>query len=135
METSCAMAETTGYRAAAGVSVFRYEYQAILPNISPIPQLRAYHTSEIPLVFGTYNTSANATSIPSTSTGIALSKTMQRTWVAFPQDPQNALPSQGWPVYDPSGLTIATLGNYQNLTGWSFTESEVIDALCSNVTF
>ncbi|KAJ3766439.1 hypothetical protein FB446DRAFT_794105 [Lentinula raphanica] len=83
METSCAMVETTGYRAAAGVSVFRYEYQAIFPNISPIPQLRAYHTSEIPLVFGTYNTSANATSIPSTSTGIALSKTMQRTWVAF----------------------------------------------------
>ncbi|KAJ3835682.1 hypothetical protein F5878DRAFT_644143 [Lentinula raphanica] len=118
METSCAMAETTGYRAAAGVSVFRYEYQAILPNISPIPQLRAYHTSEIPLVFGTYNTSANATSIPSTSTGIALSKQCN-----------------GWPVYYPSGLTIATLGNYQNLTGWSFTESEVVDALCSNVTF
>ncbi|KAJ3723843.1 hypothetical protein C8R42DRAFT_663774 [Lentinula raphanica] len=99
-----------------------------------IPQLRAYHTSEIPLVFGTYNTSANVTSIPSTSTGIALSKTMQRTWLAFAQDPQNALPSQGWPVYYPSG-TIATLGNYQNLTGWLFTESEVIDALCSNVTF
>ncbi|KAJ3760474.1 hypothetical protein EV360DRAFT_81170 [Lentinula raphanica] len=35
METLCAMAETTGYRAAAGVSVFRYEYQAIFPHIYP----------------------------------------------------------------------------------------------------
>ncbi|KIK65951.1 hypothetical protein GYMLUDRAFT_239625 [Collybiopsis luxurians FD-317 M1] len=135
MQTSCPSAETAAYRVAAGGTVFRYEYQAIFPNISPIPQLRAYHTSEIPLVFGTYNTSANATSIPSTSIEIALSQVMQRVWVSFAQDPKNGLPSIGWPVYDPEDASIATLGNYQNNTGWSFTQSRIIDALCSNITF
>ncbi|KAE9401825.1 alpha/beta-hydrolase [Gymnopus androsaceus JB14] len=129
MNTSCPTAETTAFRAAAGSTVFRYEYQAIFPNMSPFPQLRAYHTSEIPLVFGTYNVSRESLAttqtgipVPSTNTEIALSKAMQRAWVAFAQDPQNGLPSIGWPVYNTSASspTIATLGNYLNATGWSF---------------
>ncbi|KIK65952.1 hypothetical protein GYMLUDRAFT_239626 [Collybiopsis luxurians FD-317 M1] len=93
--------ETAAYRVAAGGTVFRYEYQAIFPNLSPVPQLRAYHTSEIPLIFGTYNLGTDATSIPSTATDIALSQTVQRTWVSIAQNPENGLTSLGWPKYEP----------------------------------
>ncbi|KAE9396539.1 alpha/beta-hydrolase [Gymnopus androsaceus JB14] len=143
LETTCPIAETTASRSAAGTTVFRYEYQAIFPNMSPFPQLRSYHTSEIPMVFGTYNLSSDSAFVietgiqaPSTSTEIALSKTLQSAWVAFAQDPQNGLPSLGWPVYNASAnsSTIATLGNYLNATGWSFTESAVIDALCPEIS-
>ncbi|KAF9077249.1 carboxylesterase [Rhodocollybia butyracea] len=136
MGTTCATAEGTNLRAAANSSVFRYEYQAIFPNISPFPQLRAYHTSEIPLLFGTYNLSTESTHIPSTPIEIALSKSIQQLWVAFARDPANALPLLGWPAYNGSGQgIIAALGNSQNQTGWTFTESAVIDALCPKITF
>ncbi|KAJ3825336.1 carboxylesterase [Lentinula raphanica] len=134
LQSLCPASESIGYRAAAGVSIFRYEYQAIFPNISPMPPLRAYHTSEIPMVFGTYNISVNATNLPSTPIEIALSKIMQHVWVAFARDPQNALPSMGWPAYDSNTQTIAALGNYQNRTGWTFTHSNVTDVLCPNLT-
>ncbi|KAE9396541.1 hypothetical protein BT96DRAFT_941650 [Gymnopus androsaceus JB14] len=87
--------------------------------MSPFPQLRSYHTSEVPMVFGTYNPSSesafvieNGIQAPSTSTETALLKTLQSAWVAFAQDPQNGLPS----------------------LGWSFTESAVIDALCPEIS-
>lgn len=103
--------------------------------MSPIPQLRAYHASEIPLVFGTYN-ATTTTNVPPSSVEIALSKTMQQAWVAFARNPANGLLSMGWPAYNGSEQAIiATLGNYKNQTGWAFTESLVTDALCPNITF
>ena len=73
---------------------------------------------------------------PSTTTEIALSKTLQGAWVAFAQDPHNGLLSLGWPVYDKNSTSpmIATLGNFLNATGWSFTESAVVDALCADLS-
>lgn len=73
---------------------------------------------------------------PSTPTEIALSRTVQDAWVAFAQDPEEGLLSLGWPVYDTNSTssTIATLGNFLNATGWSFTGSVVIDALCPDLS-
>ncbi|KAF5385607.1 hypothetical protein D9757_006786 [Collybiopsis confluens] len=135
MQTSCPVAETAAYRIAAGGIVFRYEYQAVFPNLSPIPQLRAYHTSEIPLVFGTYNHST--LSSPSTENEIILSETIQRAWVLFARDPKGGLLREmGWPGYDLQRPTIATLGNYKNATGWGLeAPSPGIDLLCGNLTF
>ncbi|KAF9562982.1 carboxylesterase [Agrocybe pediades] len=84
-------------RLSNGVPTWRYQYQGVFPDISTRPELRAYHASEIPLVFGTYNQSVT---IPATPAEIALSKFMQGAWVAFARNPQEGLLSLGWPMYN-----------------------------------
>lgn len=102
---------------------------AIFPDISTRPDLRAYHASEITLVFGSYNESFPA--IPSTPTEVALSRFVQSAWVAFARDPQKGLLDFGWPMYDPNTNTLAQIGNPANQTGIVFTSGTQIDLTCS----
>ncbi|KAF7876484.1 hypothetical protein EAF04_001574 [Stromatinia cepivora] len=66
---------------AAGYPTCRYYYNATFANIQPFPGLGAYHSSEIPLVFG--NLPAN-----STPAEISLSALMQKSWADFAKNPQ-----------------------------------------------
>lgn len=112
---------------------FRYQYQGVFRSLSTRPDLRAYHSSEIPMVFGTYNgTIINGTSLPATADQILLSKYVQGAWVAFARNPSGGLPEFGWPLYDPQAATIAQLGNFFNTSGVVFGESSLIDAACNN---
>jgi carboxylesterase type B len=55
---NCPASKTGGDRVAAGVPTWRYLFEGVYPDLTNgNPNLRAYHSSEIPLVFGTYNTS------------------------------------------------------------------------------
>lgn len=101
----------------------------VFPDISTRPELRAYHASEIPLVFGTYNVSA----IPATPEEIALSKLIQGAWVAFARDPQKGLLSLGWPMYNPNTLSLAQLGNPVNQSGMVLTKGSLVDSACGNL--
>jgi hypothetical protein len=100
---------------------------AIFPNLSPIPELRAYHASEVPIVFG--NLPPN-----STAEQAALSKYIQGAWVAFARDSVKGLTNYGWPLYKVDTASIAVLGGFYNRTGVSFTNSTLVDPLCGNVT-
>nr|POE72806.1 para-nitrobenzyl esterase [Quercus suber] len=65
--------------------VWRYRFDASFPNVAPFPDAGAYHSVEIPEVFGTYplsNVLGDAT-----KTQIALSKYMQGVWAGFAKDP------------------------------------------------
>ncbi|KAG6874254.1 hypothetical protein C0993_012676, partial [Termitomyces sp. T159_Od127] len=94
----------------------------VFPDISTRPELRAYHTSEIPLVFGT---------MPApTSAEVALSKFVQRAWVAFARDPKQGLLNLGWPGYSPFTPTLALIGGSINPTGLSFTFTSLVDSQC-----
>ena len=97
--------------------------------MSTRPDLRAYHASEIPIVFGTYNSSAF--SVAPTAAEIALSKYVQGAWVAFARDPVNGLINYGWPTYNPATATLVELGNVANQTGAVFTTSATFDAGCT----
>lgn len=101
---------------------------AVFPDISTRPDLRAYHASEIPMVFGTYNGST----IPATATQIALSHYVQRAWVAFARDPQQGLLNFGWPMYNPNTTSLAQLGNFFNQTGVVFTQGNLLDFVCKD---
>ncbi|KAF8161402.1 carboxylesterase [Crassisporium funariophilum] len=127
---TCPAGFTAQERISAQVPTWRYQYQAVFPNISPRPDLRAYHASEIPLVFGTYNASTLA---PSTPTEIALSSYVQAAWVAFARNPQQGLLNFGWPMYSPTTPTLAQLGNAANATGVVFTEGVLVDATCGAI--
>ncbi|PPQ92423.1 hypothetical protein CVT25_008644 [Psilocybe cyanescens] len=128
---TCPAGTTAQGRLNARVPTWRYQYQAIFPNISPRPDLRAYHASEIPIAFGTYNTTS--ASIPPTPNEIALSKYVQAAWVAFARNPSQGLVNFGWPLYDPATTSLVQLGNPSNLTGIVLTSGSLLDTTCGNV--
>lgn len=69
-------------------NTWRYYYNATFPNIQPYPDLGVFHSSEIPVVFGTYDAST------ATATEVALSKHVQTAWANFAKYPMNG---PGWP--------------------------------------
>jgi len=127
---TCPTGANAAGRVKAGVPTWRYQYQAVFPNISPREDLRAYHASEIPIVFGTYNNSA----LPSTPGEIALSKYVQSAWVAFARDPVNGLLNFGWPAYNPTTNSLVQLGNFANQTGATFGSGALLDTSCANLS-
>ncbi|KAI0275867.1 Alpha/Beta hydrolase protein [Russula aff. rugulosa BPL654] len=75
-------------------SVYRYTYGATFANLQPIPNLGAYHTSELPILFGTFNKS---TASPAE---VELSKSFQTAFANFVKNP-NSSPAPHWPAYEP----------------------------------
>ncbi|KAF7912297.1 uncharacterized protein EAF01_001318 [Botrytis porri] len=86
----CPSAIVANSSSAAGYPTFRYYYNATFANIQPFPGLGAYHSSEIPLVFG--NLPAN-----STAAEISLSALIQKSWANFAKNPQAG---PGWKKLD-----------------------------------
>ena len=114
----CPAVKTTQDRYAADPTVptYRYLYGGNFTNISPQPWEGAYHSSELPLVFGTSDLLRN----PNTPFETKVSEQMQDYWLAFMEDPVNALPKMGWHPYKPSGDGV--------LVGWKDVVSQPIEA-------
>jgi len=127
---TCPAGLTAQFRLKAGVPTWRYQYQAIFRDISTRPDLRSWHASELPIVFGTYNQS---TEIPKTPEEVAFSKYMQRAWVAFARDPQKGLSNFGWPAYNPATDSLVQLGGFFNKTGAAFGRGAELDFACTKV--
>lgn len=63
------------------VPTWRYYFTAVFPNNQPFPDLGAFHSAEIPIVFGTYNTTG------ATPAQVKLSESMQMAWANFAKNP------------------------------------------------
>ncbi|KAH0589965.1 hypothetical protein H2248_000148 [Termitomyces sp. 'cryptogamus'] len=124
LDFTCPAANTARNAFNAHVHTWRYQYQGVFPDISTRPELRAYHTAEIPLVFGTMTAPTNIE--------VALSKFIQSAWVAFARDPVQGLVNIGWPEYSPETSTLALIGNSNNQTGLTFTSVQVEDLSCNS---
>ena len=113
---SCGLATIPGERGASarhafGVPVYRSRYFGTFPNLNPLSWLGAYHSSDMPLIFGTSDLRG-----PSTDIEIQTSQYMQGAWVAFAKDPFNGLSNYGWPEYDPvNGEGLVKLGSEGNV--------------------
>ncbi|KAI1076456.1 Alpha/Beta hydrolase protein [Whalleya microplaca] len=81
-------------RAAVGATTYQYLYAGNFSNVSPRPWLGAYHTAELPMVFGTYNISG----APATNFQVRVSERMQDLYLAFARDPKNDLKELEWPL-------------------------------------
>jgi carboxylesterase type B len=68
-------------------------YAGNFTDISPRPWLGAYHTADLPLVFGTYGTEGSATE-PFEK---RVSERLQDLYLEFMRDPVNGLKKAGWP--------------------------------------
>jgi hypothetical protein len=113
----------------------------VFPDLSIRPDLRAFHLSEVPLVFGAFydfynvsgtNDGVNSTAPPPTTDELALSEYMQSAWVAFARDPAKGLLDFGWPMYSASSnaTTLVELGGLYNRTGASFADGRLLDFTC-----
>lgn len=83
----CPDALFTADSAAAGIPTWRYVFDGVFPNTQQVNNTGAYHSSEIKIVFGTYER-GNATVGQE-----ALSAFMRGAWARFARDP---VQGPGW---------------------------------------
>ena len=111
--------------ARSNLPTWRYYYNASFPNIHEpgftTEELRAYHSSDLSVIWGTYPREK------STEQEDALSKFIQSSWAGFVKDPWGAGP--GWGRIDESGNGIACLG-CNGSSGVSIINSDIIDGRC-----
>lgn len=111
-------------KASFGVPVWRTRYFGTWPNLNPLPWLEAFHSSDLPMIFGTSDLRG-----PDTAAETATSKYYQGAWAAFARDPSNGLKDYGWPTYDPNGKTLIELG-LNGSTSAVFADSDAFQAQC-----
>ena len=95
------------------VPSYQYLYNGNFSNISPRPWEGSYHSSELPLIFGTSGIYRSA----STAFEVSLSHVMQDLYLAFITDHQGGLPAHGWNAYTPDGSAVEFAKNDNKLVG------------------
>ncbi|KAI1819482.1 Alpha/Beta hydrolase protein [Xylaria intraflava] len=88
----CTALQDAKLRAGVGATTYRYLYGGNFSNISPVPWLGAYHTADLPMIFGTYGLEG-----PSSVFEEQVSQRMQDMFLDFIQDPAEGLKRAGWP--------------------------------------
>lgn len=94
----CPALETSQERLASGVEAaktFRYYYSGNFSNVSPRNWEGAYHSAELPLLFGTYGITRGT----GTQFEHRLSQAMQNAWRNFARDGVKSFKTEAWPEY------------------------------------
>ncbi|KAH3958669.1 hypothetical protein HBH70_206050 [Parastagonospora nodorum] len=94
--TLCTAAHASELRQGSSRRTYRYRYDGNFPNISPAGYPGAYHTAELPLIFGTDSKYHG----PSTAEETAVGRTLQDLWLDFAKDPGYGLRHIGWLSYE-----------------------------------
>ena len=102
--------------------VWRYFFNATFANTQTFPNAGVYHSSEIPLVFGTYPAPG------ATDQESALSQYMQTAWGNFAKDPSSG---PGWAkVGSSGGAELGALGA-NGSSGETTIPLSTVDSICS----
>lgn len=106
----CGMKAEAELRESLNLTTYRMLYVGNFTNISPYWWMGAYHSSELPLLMGTYGDfRGNGTDFER-----ATSEAMQDFYLAFALDPEGGLEAKGWPR-STTGL-IEVFGGQENGT-------------------
>jgi carboxylesterase type B len=104
--------------ATAGIPTWRYYFNATFPNTQPAAasgvNLGAYHSSEIPIVYGTFS------QVGATLQEIELSKFMRGAWARFARHPEGG---PGWSKWD--GKNLGVIGSNGSIAVVVIAASEV----------
>ncbi|KAK5168218.1 uncharacterized protein LTR77_006787 [Saxophila tyrrhenica] len=106
----CSVATGVSDRMLSNSTTYRYEYFGNFSNVSPVSWMGAYHSSELPLVFGTHPLYRGN----STAFEWSVSETMQGLWLSFAADPSKppSVPSFSWPAYEAGEATLAEFARH-----------------------
>lgn len=121
----------SGAAVGAGTpSVFRYAYGPVFADLQKYPNAGAWHSSELPEIFGTFNRST------ATAPEATLSATMQTLVANFVKNPTIA-PAPNWAKYLPGNTTttLAKLGYNGNVLTTNVVqpaESHSLDGPCDS---
>ena len=118
---TCPASTAAQYRAEQHVPTWRYFYSGMFPNVL-IPTVnlsQAYHTAELPVLFGT---SQEASRTDSTWHERALGDYMRGAWATFAAYPEHGLNTlYGWPYYSAKNQTLVLLGqNNQTVAAYGY---------------
>lgn len=116
---TCSSSEVARSMVRSGQKVWRYYFNASFPNTQPFVGAKAWHTSEIGLIFGTYPRN-NLT----TAAQMRLSRTMQQAWADFAKAPQQG---PGWAALGTSQTDLRLFDADQAVCGQSVNEAAVDD--------
>lgn len=119
----------TASNVAIGLPTWRYLFNVSSPSLTPVPaepDLGAYHTAEVPFVFGTLDAHK------STTAADALSVFMQRAWTEFAKNP---IAGPGWARVHPgkggASEAVADLAYMdETFSGVALVASDVVDSRC-----
>lgn len=125
---TCSSARTVGVRRKNNIPAWRYRYMGVWDNTSLGPKSGAYHSGEIPVVFGT--TELRKDSRPDTPEEAKVVKDTMHAWASFAKDPQKGLLALGWPVYDESKETLIRIG-HENKSAFNLVKATEYDGVCA----
>ncbi|KAL5933557.1 hypothetical protein ACKVV7_005493 [Pyricularia oryzae] len=91
----CPAFKTSLNRIQANAPTFRYEYFGNFTNVSPKPWMGAYHSGELPMLFGTHGDFRG----DSTQLERDTSAAMQDAWLALVRDGAAGVEALGWPAF------------------------------------
>ncbi|KEQ80927.1 carboxylesterase [Aureobasidium pullulans EXF-150] len=123
---TCPTGTETANRAKYGVPSWRYRNFGEWDNLRLYPDSRAYHGTDITMIFGT---AEDVSGVPNSPAENEVSRYMMRAWAAFARDPSQGLSEIGWPEYSSDKPTLARLA-YNNQTAPSFVDPSMYDAEC-----
>jgi acetylcholinesterase len=88
----CPAARSSMLREQAGRKTYRWQYAGNFSNVSPLPWQGAYHSSDLPMLFGSHPDFRG----PSTEEEYQVSEMMQDHLLAFTKDPVSGPAQLGW---------------------------------------
>ncbi|KIJ33057.1 hypothetical protein M422DRAFT_70484 [Sphaerobolus stellatus SS14] len=108
--------------------IFRYIYGAVFQDLQILPNIGAYHFSEVKEIFGTFNRST------ATAAEATLSHTMQTVWANFIKNPTSS-PAPNWKKWVPNNNTkalakLAFQGNVKLSNVVDASPAELYDVPC-----
>jgi cholinesterase len=100
----CGSGRAAEARIKQNVPAWRYRYMGVFNNTSVGPASGAYHSGEIPIVFGTTELRPNVNK--DTPDEAEVVKSTMHAWASFAKDPTKGLLNLGWPIYDPASKKL-----------------------------
>ncbi|KAF4554546.1 Carboxylesterase-like protein 20 [Elsinoe fawcettii] len=127
---ACPVAAEVKNRQLAGLSTYRYQYAGNFTNVSPVSWFGAYHSSELPLLFGTHFQYRGQ----STFFEYQVSHFMEELWLSLVANPAAGPKIANgfvWPLYNASADTMVQFAN--GTTKVQLVSGQIIDGDCPNL--